>query len=114
MGEKALTRLGDVGTGVAVLLPHGRRRHILTYLGAMAVMTVADLGLSYLTCSRHFHLSSLFQQTGSCGLYEGRQPVFVFYRWSKSCQPLVRMDLVSHEANHEAPELLDHITLRFT
>jgi sugar/nucleoside kinase (ribokinase family) len=77
MGEIALARLGeggvdlshitcrnDVGTGVTLLLPHVRRRHILTYLGAMAEMTVADLDLAYLTSSRHFHLSSLFLQTG--------------------------------------------------
>src|ERR1700733_5084949 len=77
MGDIALARLGesgvdlsnitsreDVGTGVTVLLPHGQRRHILTYLGAMAEMTVADLDLAYLTSSRHFHLSSLFLQTG--------------------------------------------------
>ncbi|NYF54029.1 carbohydrate kinase family protein [Tunturiibacter gelidoferens] len=77
MGDIALARLGesgvdlshitsreDVGTGVTVLLPHGQRRHILTYLGAMAEMTIADLDLAYLTSSRHFHLSSLFLQTG--------------------------------------------------
>ncbi|XCB34436.1 hypothetical protein RBB77_05980 [Tunturibacter psychrotolerans] len=73
MGEIALTRLGesgvdlshitsrgDVGTRVTGLLPHGQRRHILTYLGAIAAITVADLDLAYLTSSRHFHFSSLF------------------------------------------------------
>jgi sugar/nucleoside kinase (ribokinase family) len=77
MGDIAIARLGEsgvdlshvtsregVGTGVTVILPHGQRRHILTYLGAMAEMTVADLDLAYLTSSRHFHLSSLFLQTG--------------------------------------------------
>jgi sugar/nucleoside kinase (ribokinase family) len=77
MGEIAVARLGEsgldlshvtcrtgVGTGVTLLLPHGKRRHIFTYLGAMAEMTVADLDLAYLTSSRHFHLSSLFLQTG--------------------------------------------------
>jgi sugar/nucleoside kinase (ribokinase family) len=59
-----ITRRKDVGTGVTLLLPHGRRRHILTYLGAMAAMTAADMDLAYLTTSRHFHLSSLFLQTG--------------------------------------------------
>lgn len=76
MGEIALARLGeagvdgshitrrsDIGTGVTILLPHLRRRHILTYPGAMAHMTVADLDLDYLLSSRHFHLSSLFLQT---------------------------------------------------
>jgi sugar/nucleoside kinase (ribokinase family) len=75
MGKIALARLSEsgvdlsriacregVGTGVTVLLPHGRRRHILTYPGAMAEMTVADLDLVYLASSRHFHLSSLFLQ----------------------------------------------------
>lgn len=77
MGDIALSRLAESGvdlsqlirqdrvdTGVTLLLPHGQRRHILTYLGAMAEMTVADLNLAYLTSARHFHLSSLFLQTG--------------------------------------------------
>ena len=77
MGDIALARLSeigvdlshitsreDAGTGVTVLLPHGQRRHILTYLGVMAEMKVADLDLAYLSSSRHFHLSSLFLQTG--------------------------------------------------
>lgn len=51
-------------TGVTVLLPHGRRRHILTYPGVMAELSVNDLDLNYLTAARHFHLSSLFLQTG--------------------------------------------------
>jgi sugar/nucleoside kinase (ribokinase family) len=86
MGDIAIARLGEsgvdlshitsrerVGTGVTVLLPHGQRRHILTYLGVMAEMTVADLDLAYLTSSRHFHLSSLFLQTG---LHHGLPQLF--------------------------------------
>jgi sugar/nucleoside kinase (ribokinase family) len=55
---------GSSGTGVTVLLPHGKERHILTYLGTMAEMTVEDLPMEYLTSSRHFHLSSLYLQRG--------------------------------------------------
>ncbi len=51
-------------SGVTIVLPHGKRRHILTYLGAMSELTVDDLDLRYLTSARHFHLSSLFLQTG--------------------------------------------------
>lgn len=58
-----ITRRSAIGTGVTLLLPHGRRRHILTYPGAMAQMKVADLDMAYLLSSRHFHLSSLFLQT---------------------------------------------------
>lgn len=77
LGQIALTRLResglnllqaphqeDISTGVTILLPHGQRRHILTNLGAIAEMKVADLDMSYLTSARHFHLSSLFLQTG--------------------------------------------------
>jgi len=77
LGEIAVARLGESGvdlsqisrqkdasTGVTVLLHHGERRHILTHLGTMATLRVADLDMSYLTASRHFHLSSLFLQTG--------------------------------------------------
>ncbi len=52
----------DVATGVTILLPHGRTRHILTHLGAMATMRVDDLDLEYLCSARHFHLSSLYLQ----------------------------------------------------
>jgi sugar/nucleoside kinase (ribokinase family) len=59
-----VSRKEDKMTGVTVLLPHGPRRHILTHLGVMAEMKVGDLDLDYLTAARHFHLSSLFLQTG--------------------------------------------------
>jgi sugar/nucleoside kinase (ribokinase family) len=77
MGEIALEYLGRAGvdlthvrakpaakTGVTILLPHGGCRHILTYQGVMSDLTVDDLDLAYLGTARHFHLSSLFLQTG--------------------------------------------------
>jgi sugar/nucleoside kinase (ribokinase family) len=74
MGRVALDRLLEAGvdlsrvahaesgtsTGVTVLLPHGGKRHILTYPGTMFEMRAEDLDLEYLASSRHFHLSSLF------------------------------------------------------
>lgn len=51
-------------TGVTLLLPHGKKRHILTYPGVMSELTVEDLDLAYLKSARHFHLSSLFLQSG--------------------------------------------------
>ncbi len=52
------------GTGVTILLPHGERRHILTYLGTIARLTREDLNMDYLTAAPHFHLSSLYLQQG--------------------------------------------------
>lgn len=76
LGEIALQRLTGIGvdtrrcvrsngaatTGVTVLLHHGATRHILTYLGTMAEMTVDDLDIEYLSDSKHFHISSFFLQ----------------------------------------------------
>jgi len=75
LGAIALERLQEAGvdisrvitahgqqTGVTILLHHGSTRHILTYPGVMAGMTVADLDLDYIASSRHFHISSLFLQ----------------------------------------------------
>ena len=63
-----VTKRSDSGTGVTILLHHGDTdrptRHILTYPGAMTKLRVADLDRDYLQASRHFHLSSLFLQTG--------------------------------------------------
>lgn len=49
-------------SGVTVILPHGVRRHILTYPGTISELRLEDLDLDYLASARHFHLSSLFLQ----------------------------------------------------
>jgi len=54
----------SIATGVTVLLPHGEERHILTYPGTIAEMTVANLDFEFLTQASHFHLSSLYLQRG--------------------------------------------------
>jgi sugar/nucleoside kinase (ribokinase family) len=73
LGEIALDRLRaadvdltritystDSKTGLTVLLVHSGPRHIVTYPGCMAEMSLAHLDLAYLKSSRHFHLSSYF------------------------------------------------------
>ncbi|WP_263372942.1 carbohydrate kinase family protein [Granulicella aggregans] len=56
--------VGTSGTGVTILLPHERERHMFTYLGTIAELTTESLPLEYLEDSRHFHLSSLYLQRG--------------------------------------------------
>ncbi|MGC2403171.1 MAG: carbohydrate kinase family protein [Acidobacteriaceae bacterium] len=74
LGKVALERLSEGGvdlsrvrvndgrtsTGVTLILPHGKERHILTYPGTMAELRLQDLDLDYLKSARHFHLSSQF------------------------------------------------------
>ncbi|HEV2462840.1 MAG TPA: PfkB family carbohydrate kinase [Acidobacteriaceae bacterium] len=60
---RALTH-DSITTGVTILLPHDESRHILTYLGTIAALKFCDLDLDYLASSRHFHLSSLYLQSG--------------------------------------------------
>jgi sugar/nucleoside kinase (ribokinase family) len=57
-------RHNSLATGITILLPHGDERHILTYLGTIAELSVADLDFDFLTQARHFHLSSLYLQRG--------------------------------------------------
>jgi sugar/nucleoside kinase (ribokinase family) len=54
----------SIATGVTLLLPHGDRRHILTFLGTISELTIADLDVDFLLQARHFHLSSLYLQRG--------------------------------------------------
>jgi sugar/nucleoside kinase (ribokinase family) len=49
-------------SGVTLILPHGPKRHILTYPGTISELRFEDLDLDYLTSARHFHMSSLFLQ----------------------------------------------------
>jgi len=51
---------GPTTTGLTVILPHSRFRHILTYPGTMFEMGFEDLDLDYLASAKHFHLSSFF------------------------------------------------------
>lgn len=53
-----------VSTGVTILLPHGAERHCLTSPGSISALTVEHLRLDRLAQARHFHLSSLYVQTG--------------------------------------------------
>ena len=72
-GTLALERLRERGvdlagvahgakSGVTLILPHGARRHILTYPGTISELRFEDLDLDYLASARHFHMSSLFLQ----------------------------------------------------
>jgi sugar/nucleoside kinase (ribokinase family) len=103
-----IARKPGTGTGVTILLPHGHRRHILTYPGVMAEMTVADLDLSYLTSARHFHLSSLFLQTG---LHPGLPQLFDDLRQAGLTLSLDTNDDPSNNWDGVLPTLLDKIDL---
>lgn len=52
----------DLRTGISVFLQHGNRRQAFTHMGTISELRFADLDLSYLSSSRHFHLSSFFLQ----------------------------------------------------
>jgi sugar/nucleoside kinase (ribokinase family) len=51
-----------VKSGVTLILPHGPRRHILTYPGTISELRFEDIDLDYLASACHFHMSSLFLQ----------------------------------------------------
>jgi len=61
--SRVIVASGLTSTGVTVLLPHGNKRHILTYPGTMAELSIRDLELDYIKSARHFHVSSLFLQS---------------------------------------------------
>jgi sugar/nucleoside kinase (ribokinase family) len=60
--SRSVTAAAGLKTGVTMLLHHGATRHILTYPGAMATMTAAELDVEYLAQGQHFHVSSIFLQ----------------------------------------------------
>jgi len=57
-----IVRVKEAASGITLILPHQRERHILTFLGTIADLRFEDLDLDYLASARHFHLSSLFLQ----------------------------------------------------
>ncbi|MGC9198823.1 MAG: carbohydrate kinase family protein [Acidobacteriaceae bacterium] len=121
MADIALARLAEAGldtthvarraqaaTGVTILLPHGRKRHILTYPGVMEQLTVSDLDPAFLASARHFHLSSLFLQTG---LHPGLPQLFDDLHAAGLTLSLDTNDDPSGRWNGILPTLLDKIDL---
>jgi sugar/nucleoside kinase (ribokinase family) len=51
---------GNTSTGLTVVLPHARDRHMLTYPGTMFEMQYSDIDMDYVFGARHLHLSSFF------------------------------------------------------
>ena len=80
-------------TGVTILLPHGAVRHSLTYLGSIAALTVEHLNRAHLAQARHFHLSSLYLQTG---LHAG---IVDLLRYLKSAGLSISLDSNDDPAN---------------
>ncbi|ABF39665.1 sugar kinase, ribokinase family [Candidatus Koribacter versatilis Ellin345] len=76
MGQIALEYLRSAGvdlshlissqttTGVTLLLPHDRDRHILTFPGTMFELKYDHLDLPFLKSASHFHMSSLYLHRG--------------------------------------------------
>lgn len=62
--SRVITTRTGTSTGITLLLPHGKERHILTYPGTMFELCYSDLDLDYLRSARHFHLSSLYLHRG--------------------------------------------------
>lgn len=60
----AVKMLPNKTTGVTVILPLGKQRQILTYLGTTLDLQFAHLDLNYLRSASHFHLSSFFLLRG--------------------------------------------------
>lgn len=56
--------VGEVKTGVTVVLQRRGWRNMVTYSGTIAELVWQDLDFDYLTDSRHFHLSSFYLQKG--------------------------------------------------
>lgn len=53
-----------VRTGITVSLAYPEDRAMLTFAGAMAQLSVAEVDREYLVSARHLHISSLFLQRG--------------------------------------------------
>jgi sugar/nucleoside kinase (ribokinase family) len=122
LGKVALERLGasgvdlsrvrvdqrGTGTGVTLVLPHGIPRHILTYPGTMAELSLRDIDIPYLKSAKHFHLSSLF-------LLRSLGPELpALFRELKSAGLTISLDTNDDPSGQWSgvfPELLDYVDL---
>jgi sugar/nucleoside kinase (ribokinase family) len=106
--SRVRVRPGTTGTGVTLVLPHGNKRHILTYLGTMAELSLGDIDVDYLKSAGHFHLSSLF-------LLRSLEPDLpALFRELKSAGMTISLDTnddPSDQWGGVLPELLTYVDL---
>jgi sugar/nucleoside kinase (ribokinase family) len=62
--SRVLASRNGTSTGVTLILPHDKERHILTYPGTMFELRYTDLDIAFLASAKHFHLSSLYLHRG--------------------------------------------------
>ncbi|NWJ41890.1 MAG: carbohydrate kinase family protein [Geothrix sp.] len=62
-----IRRTSDHATGATIVLNRGEDRAMVTYMGAMAHLTLADIQVDRLRTSRHMHFASAFLQPGLRG-----------------------------------------------
>ena len=99
-------RTAEHATGATMVLNRGEDRAMVTYLGAMEHLTMADLGPERLRTARHLHFASVFLQPGL------RKDVGALFKRAKACglttsfdpqwDPLEQWDL-------NLPAILPHV-----
>jgi sugar/nucleoside kinase (ribokinase family) len=77
VGTKHVIHDDAVRTGITISLTYPEDRALVTYLGCIAHLHLADIQTSILTDYRHLHVGSYFLQTG---LQSGLQDLFALAR----------------------------------
>jgi sugar/nucleoside kinase (ribokinase family) len=72
-------RTAEHATGATMVLNRGEDRAMVTYMGAMEHLTMADLGSERLRTARHLHFASVFLQPGL------RRDVSALFQRAKTC-----------------------------
>ena len=74
-----IRRTSDHATGATIVLNRGEDRAMVTYMGAMAHLTLPEITVDRLRTSRHLHFASVFLQPGL------RRDVGNLFRLAKEC-----------------------------
>ena len=72
-------RTAEYATGATMVLNRGEDRAMVTYMGAMEHLTLADLAADRLQTARHLHFASVFLQPGL------RKDVAALFQRAKAC-----------------------------
>lgn len=64
IGQRYVLPTSDEATGLTVIYTHGDDRGMITYPGAMEVLTIKDIPWEYVNRADHLHLSSFYLQKG--------------------------------------------------
>jgi sugar/nucleoside kinase (ribokinase family) len=99
-----IVRHKNLKTGATIVLANPPKKALLTYMGAMADLTIEDLNWDYIARARHLHIGGFFLQSGI------RKDAWKIFEWAKEIGLTTSLDTNWDPENQWGDDLMQALT----